>query len=418
MPDGRKLIGASFRGVPFFVESHSRGGGGRRTITHEFYGASEPEIGDAGRGAVTYQISGYVLGENYIAHRDALIIALEGTAGPGELIHPYLGTLRAQCSSLNVSESTIDGGIATFSLTFADAPDRPAPTEIPDLSGELRTAAAAALSANSSELVASYDVAGQPSFAKESLSAELTAVASKLLEKLSDVSWEILDGSSKVLDRARVVEDRLSLTVQELATVTAKINSIVAEAATLISSPADMLDRISETITDLASAIENAPTVLATALLDTYAEPAQDQAIGTSSTRDAERANQTALGDAIRRLLVIEAVKLLPDANFTSTDQADDMRNTALDAMDALLLTAGNDAYPSLVLLRASVVRAVPGDAVLARVQTITKKIEVPSLLLTYQLYGDVSKEQSVIDQNSIQHPGFMSGDIKVLSDV
>ena len=396
LPDGRKLIGASFRGVAFFVDSSSRSGGGRRTVVHEFYGADEPEIGDAGRGAVDYQVTGYVLGADYIAHRDALIIALEGRAGPGELVHPFYGRKRAQCSSISVSESTATGGVATFSITFADAPDISAPTEIPDLGGTLDSAAAAALAANYVEMDAAYDVAGQPRFSTASLAAELDAIAQAMLDDLSV----------------------LAVLPQELALISSELNRISSNAATLIRTPSAMLDDLSTAISRLKTAISDNGLKLAKALLGTYLLDGQVVAIGTSATRDQERANQDAISSSLRRLLVIEAVRLLPRVDFASSNEADDIRIQALEALDELLLAAGNEAYPSLVLLRAAVVRAIPGDAVLARIQTVTKRTELPSLLLTYQLYGSVAKEQSVIDQNTLQHPSFMVGDLRVLSDV
>jgi prophage DNA circulation protein len=61
--------------------------------------------------------------------------------------------------------------------------------------------------------------------------------------------------------------------------------------------------------------------------------------------------------------------------------------------------------------------RAVPGDAVLARLVTVERPVAVPSLLLSYQLYGSVEREAELVDRNRTSHPGFMSGTLQALSD-
>ncbi|KKK49066.1 hypothetical protein LCGC14_3138830, partial [marine sediment metagenome] len=88
------------------------------------------------------------------------------------------------------------------------------------------------------------------------------------------------------------------------------------------------------------------------------------------------------------------------------------------DALDAQAATAGDTVYPLLIHLRARVLRAVPGSAVLARLLTIERPTTVPSLLLSYGLYGDVDREGDVVTRNGVQHPAFVGGTLQVLSDV
>jgi prophage DNA circulation protein len=107
---------ATFRGVPFFVDTAERSGG-RRTVKHEYPNRDEPFIEDMGRRAGSYPVEGYVLGADYLAARNALIAALE-TEGPGELVHPYYGTLRVICSTFRVREAAGEGGVARLSIEF------------------------------------------------------------------------------------------------------------------------------------------------------------------------------------------------------------------------------------------------------------------------------------------------------------
>ena len=74
-PDGRELIGASFRGVPFFVEDSARNGG-RRKASKEFIDQDIPRVTDLGKKGNDFRIEGYVLGADYMVQRDALLDAL------------------------------------------------------------------------------------------------------------------------------------------------------------------------------------------------------------------------------------------------------------------------------------------------------------------------------------------------------
>jgi prophage DNA circulation protein len=63
------------------------------------------------------------------------------------------------------------------------------------------------------------------------------------------------------------------------------------------------------------------------------------------------------------------------------------------------------------------VLRAVPGAQAFAEILTVTRNVAIPSLLLAYQLYGSVDLESDIIARNGTRHPGFVAGDLKVLSD-
>jgi prophage DNA circulation protein len=395
MPDGRQLVGATFRGVPFFVETAARTGG-RRTVTHEFPLRDDPFVEDLGRRARVFSVEGYVLGDEYLQQRDALLAALEDTAGPGELVHPYYGVRRAVCSSLSVQETIVDGGMARFALEFTEAPAQVVvPTEVTDLAAEVDASADAALVAVEAELEEGLDVDGQPSFAVESLAADLEAIAEQLEESLAGAVT----------------------TTQELALLDVEIAAIVGDATSIIREPSETVAALVGVLDALSETVAGAPRAVLQALLDAYDVEAQPEAQGVSSTREQERANQVVVAAALRRVLVIEAARLLPDISYETIEDATADRDAVAERLEEQAETAGDTAYPTLVQLRADILRAIPGDDVLARVVTIERRVAVPSLLLAYQVYGTVEAwEEKVITRNRPQHPGFMSGEIKVLA--
>jgi prophage DNA circulation protein len=395
MPDGRKLVGASFRGAPFFVEVSDRTGG-RRTVVHEFPQRDDPYVEDLGRLPRTFRLEGYVVGPDYLAQRDALLAALEDEAGPGELVHPYYGTVRAVCTSLVTRETRADGGHAVFQLDFQVVPAvAPAPVDAPDLPAQVAGAADAAGLAVTTELEQSYEVDGQPSFALQSLADEYSAFVDGLEAELAP----------------------LAEATQEAAALQADILILRSATTSLVKKPGDMTGSLLAVLEDLADTIVETPRAVALALAEVYADlGAVPAALGITATRVLERANQLALVAGLRRMLAIEAARLLPLVRYETLDDA-----TADAAAIAALLddqaAAATSSYPDLVELRAQLRRAVPGDQVLARLITVERPVAVPSILLAYQLYGSTAREGDLVARNRVRHPGFVVGTLQAISD-
>lgn len=120
MPWRDRLQPASFRGAPFEIESHSAIAGGRRVQVHEYPGRDDPYTEDLGLRTGEYQIQGYLVGDDYMLARDRLVAAC-AKAGPGTLVHPYLGTLDVVCNECSVDESSREGRMARVRLSFTAA---------------------------------------------------------------------------------------------------------------------------------------------------------------------------------------------------------------------------------------------------------------------------------------------------------
>lgn len=394
--DGRQLIGASFRGKPFFVESSERSGG-RRTVVHEFPLRDDPFVEDLGRRARTFRVEGYVIGDDYLTQRDVLLAALEAPSGPGELVHPYHGIRRAVCVNLTVRESRAEGGIAVFSIEFAEAPTQaPTPTIEVDAASTVSAKADVAVAATKAEFSEKYSAAGLPSFALASASGALSTASAGLGAALSPVVG----------------------VTQELAAMSAQISFLTTQASALVRSPDDIVDAFRGAITVLGTTIADSPGAVLNALADSYGIDLGPDVDPTTATRAREAANQDALNGALRRVLALEAARLAPLVPFESTDEAIATRDRIAAMLEEQANGAGDTAYPALVDLRSELLRAVPGATTFASVITVTRNTAIPSLVLAYQLHGDVDQEADIVARNAIRHPGFVAGQIKALSDV
>ena len=71
-----KLQPASFRDIKFLVKSHSLALG-RRVVSHEFPFGDKPFTEDLGKKSRSFNLEGFLIGDDCFAQRDQLISACE-----------------------------------------------------------------------------------------------------------------------------------------------------------------------------------------------------------------------------------------------------------------------------------------------------------------------------------------------------
>jgi len=377
----KRAVGATFRGAAFYVES-AEFAGGRRTVMHEYPSRDEPFSEDMGRRAREFTVEGYVLGDDYLFSRDALITELE-QPGVGELVHPYYGTRRVAAKGFRVRETSVDGGMATFSIEFVETPSQPAqPTAAPDTAGAALASVTAARAAVQAEFLADYD----PGVYTDGLSMSVDGVATAADAALTNVPQE----------------------TQDAAQMARRVSELLAESYILVTSAED-----------LYAALAGLLDVMPAGTLGVYNFDPGERPPESTANRVQEGLAFDAIQLVVQRLVTIRGVELAIGATYESYDAALAAREELTALLDEQLETAGDDAYPVLMQLRADLVKAVPSpDGDLPRLITYTPPLTVPSLVLAYDLYGDVSQEADLLSRNSVKNPGFVPGGraVEVLS--
>lgn len=375
---------ASFRGVTFYVDT-SEISGGRRGVTHEYPFRDRPFREDLGQQARTFTVEGYILGENYFTQRDALIAAFQ-EPGTGTLVHPYHGTRTVAVDKFRISERRQDGGICTLSVEFVETPEEPSqPTATPDVAGVLTAAATTARDAVSAEFVADY----APGARTESLEAMPASLAASVSAALVEVE----------------------LDAQEAAELQRQLDEFAADGASLAEDGAAMV----AAQVALFDALTSRPVVLEAYAFDPGVRPP-----ATTANRVIEQENFDTLQQVTQRLAVVRASEIALTETFESYEQAVSVRDELLELLDEQAESARDVAYPALMGLRAALVDAVPGvDGDLPRLLSFTPTETIPSLVLSWQLYGNVTGEADVLARNSVEHPAFLLGGValEVLSD-
>lgn len=405
---------ASFRGVAFYVEGHEAGFG-RRQVTHEFAQRDEPLTEDLGRKARDYSVEAYLLGDDYPAQKQKLIDACE-TGGSGELVHPYFGNLKVVCTGLKVTETSGEGRICKLQMTFIEAGEARYPTDATDATRAVTGAANAVQDAARAGFLQGFLADGFPSFVVDAAQQQLAGL-SGLLSGLP----------VNPLAEAQAVADFFD-----------RVGGLAADALALITSPGDLADRVLGIVGSVRDVFGSRADSVLQALVDgnsaRYGGPAD------TANRRQQQANTDAMSALVRRAAVAErakvavlraqesadAIKAPTGATtpglFQTREDAIAARDALTDAIDAEMEhPATSDAeFTALSGLRAELVRGVPSPGLqLPRVAEVTPAATLPSLVVSYQVYGSAGRAVEIAERNRARHPGFLPGGapLQVIAD-
>ncbi len=122
-----RFLDASFKDVPFYLDSHDTSIT-RQIVVHSFPGSESHYSQDMGREPGGFQITAYIIGIDYDLERDRFMAACQ-SPGPGELVHPHLGVRLVHLRSVQVRESRSELQIARFEMILIEAGENffPAP---------------------------------------------------------------------------------------------------------------------------------------------------------------------------------------------------------------------------------------------------------------------------------------------------
>lgn len=389
----------SFRGVTFFSDA-ADGEVGRRVVLHEYPGRDKPYSEDLGRKARKFTLEIYVFGVDYMAARDALIAAFE-EAGPGRLMHPYRGEMSASVLEVRgPRESTREGGMARFSVTFVEGGEASFPAAEVD-GGEIVSAAADdAAAAVQEEFAEQFDVSGPAWIAEEAVG---------LVDSISN--------------QIAAIKDAIPSLPEAVTGFVSDLQGLSVEAESLIRTPAGLGGQIYGLVADLVL-LPDRPL----RALDSYRQlwdvlndaPAVSE---STPSRTRQAANQAALASLVQRAAVVEAARAVAvgGVDFASYQEAIAARDELAEQLDLQMETAGDAAYATLAGLRAELVRYVAANAGdLARLVSYTPAATLPALVIAHRLYGDATQAEEIVARNNLRHPGFVPGGapLEVLSNV
>jgi prophage DNA circulation protein len=419
---------ASWNGVPFFVQASSDQRG-RRTAVHEYPYSDSVWVEDLGLGTHRIGIRGFLVGDDVYSQRDKMIRAAE-TSGPGNLVHPSLGTLTVALVNFGFSERTERGRVIEVQFDFIETQ-----TAAKATTSALATALHSIVAAIQTGLAIAHDFIGAVTTAIGAVGAVLT-FASNIFESVVGlvtgfttlIGLSAGDSSAATSAVATLPGNNGRYSIGPLAaplsTTTPTVTSVLANlstarAAVAVSSTAttvvvdpSLLPVSVQALTESVRAVFLNPADQIRILLNLAAYSPTI----TASTAPAGGAIQTIQAATV---LLIQVSAIISLANATaayqpsSYDDAIATLNSIADLMDVVILAvadAGMDeTYLALQALQAAMVNDLSTRAAnLPRLMVVTSRTPRPSLALAYSLYGDATRSDELIGRADPIAPLFM----------
>ncbi|CAG8864079.1 DNA circularization protein [Pseudomonas fluorescens] len=400
--------GASFRGVPFWLDTDSVNVG-RRTQLHEFPQRDQPFVEDLGRRTRQYKFSGFVVGDDCLSQRDRLLKALD-TPGPGELVHPWFGRMTVTAGDCEVSHARNALGQVSFSLVFNDgmlafpvqSPNtrRLLAAQSPSLLGSIKERFNSAL--------APVDLARQRASAVRSAVSGALGFALKTLQPASSLGTDVNGLVSSLMNGPGAFADSLLSGVAGLERSFSgygsggSFNGSSAKAAAVSSL------QTSAPVTDNAEVATIQVAVIGliqdAALLDLLLDMAEvpvavGRGVSDPADLDVQLAQQGATvaagGEVAATVPVADDVLAVRDA-----------------ISDALWSVAGEsqpDHFGTLSEARLALDRHLTEVARSGvGLRTYSPAETVSALVLAHALYGDALRSGEIVSRNRVRHPGFV----------
>ena len=392
-----RLRPGSFRGVPFFIDVSSFTGG-RRVQLHEFLQRDNSFAEDLGKVTPTFKVEGHILGD-YWDQKNALLRAVE-KQGPGELIHPYFGTVQVQLGAFSIEEDTKEGQIAKIQFQFYLAGENQYPNNVEDKPALLENQSEATLAIAKEDFDNGFNILGQPGFVVDRARAQVEEIATALESSTEGVST----------------------TADNLADFAFSIRNLRAEVDDLIKTPALLSQRLLDSVALLEGAVD-APegSFQAYSTLFTFVATPSTSPYNTPP-RTQEAINTAALQNLTRRIGIINGSKQVADIEYETLDAALNTKNQLSGLIDEQISNTDNDdLFQSFKDLNARLVENLPNsETQLPSLETIELNSTISSLELAYDLYGSLEGEQDILNRNEIENPGFILGGtaIEVIGDV
>jgi prophage DNA circulation protein len=395
-----RLQPAKLGDAGFLVES-AEAELGRNTQVHEYPLRDVPFVEDLGRTARRFRLSAYVIGPEYMTARDALIVEIE-KPGPRTLVHPYLGQLTVslvQCEGPR--ESTREGGMAWFAITFVETGNQQFPAAAVDTARNVAQRADVASAAIGGNFVTGFVTKNAP--------PGVLASATRAVQRFSD--------------RVRELVQVATTLPAPISGFIAALNDLSGAVSTLILVPQSLVSSVMSLIQQLESIVEQ-PEFALEIVRGLFHFGSDFSAPSTTTPAGAQAAaNQAAIVGLVQQTAIVRAAVIASQIQFTGSSFEDvtSLREELVTQIDGIADAVGDDElFTALIDVRSAITvdlerRAAP----LARIVPVTLREPWPAIVLAYDLYENALRDAEIIARNGVRDPNFLPPNqtLQVLSD-
>lgn len=350
----------SFRGLVFEAVAFEKVGG-RVLHVDKIPESDDHAVAELGAKPLRFRVQGYVHGDDYLDQVGNLEAAFL-KPGAAELVLPWRGRFMVFVEDYRFTHD-VSGGVGEFEAEFLPAgiETRPSVTVITE-----------------TDVIEKGETAGS---AAESDFARVAAIIHALPGYLREVS------NAAMVAEAADITEILGLAGDEEATLVARASI-------------ETVDTLSGLVRYLQRDATHVPAGGATEAGQVAAEGVQ------------------AYVTMMRAFVLSRAAELALEQGYSSAGAATEMQTILVRAIDEdLALEPADDVFTALTDLRAAIIAAMSEIAArLPRLKTLHVAAPTPALVLAFDLYADVTREDELLSLNGGGHPGFMVGDLQVLT--
>jgi len=400
---------ASYKKAAFLMRD-GRTEGGRKTVTHEFPNRDTREVEDLGLRQKRFSITGIIHNDKctpeepgqYFKNRNTLIEALE-SEGPGQLVHPFLGTLNVSLINYTLIENFTDLGRAVFTMNFEVQQEALGltPSDAPG-----SKAAASVKSGTDIQDILIDNIANNFEIGKF-FSLNFTDSESIIIEVLNvfERNINILNTAPSQLNNFNLTlsdfRNNLRRSINSPSVLAGRFDDLFNENAILGKTPEDQI-RISDRLFNFNSQFADVPTTTVQRLQRQNNRDIVQTAVKTNALKDEyiESQNIVYVTD-----VQIDTRQAVLEGKFDELSEIFETKPLALP----------DDLFAELQVLRNLTREFFDDQRVQAFRITTFSTPDVPATVLSHRLYGSTENTQALVDLNESINPTFLGGDLKVL---
>ena len=398
---------ASWRGVPFFVESDDLEVG-RRLVVHEFPNRDRPFVEDLGEKAIKYSINAYLASDNLLGQSRALIGACR-TRGPGTLVLPVEGSQLVRCNSCRRSHERDRMGYIAYQLEFVEAGVGLSATPYL-LTGRLvGSLVNGAITSLTNGFLQGFNTLRADMWVVASAIAEVQTWAETFDAVRSTMRMETQAGIDLRTGADLFYRDAADLAVDGRDTTIVEQDQI--SPAYLESPAGKVVGRVHDLCAFMvAGAADTVEAFEGMQELAEYQIDAVDPtAYGLSGLQD--QSNLDTFRATVRRVALLNMANAAVLAEWETREQMVAARAVVAELFERELhgATDGSDVFQNLMNVRNKAAQALSERLhEVDPVVTVESNTVVPSIVWAYRLYGDAARAGDLIRRNRIAHPSFM----------
>lgn len=403
----QQLRPASFRGIPFSIRT-STNKKGQKTIRHEYPNDPRRYVESLGAYKPVFNVIAIISDkdDNYIAHRDSLIRALDNKS-IGILVHPWYGTLKVAVEGeYTIQESDANLGECVFEVSFAvaDAPINPRQTT------------------NQLSFINSVS---------ETLDGNLITTISEGFSVAQEYTRNFTEAKLKVgnlINEFNVFSNYFGASSNTSA-LQATQNSFANDLTSSVKSPLSLADNISS-LFSVANDVNDDPQAIFNGMQNLFNFGNDDISYSIITPETQQRiTNNAIITYSTRAYALLYAYQNAVQIDFDNEIQLN-LIKTALEnqflnlyegsASDILDLSIydllGDDFFYNLLDLRNRVRLQFESMSLsVDRIANITVNT-APATILSYQYYGDLDETDQIISLNNIVDVSFVKGNLQVVT--